>query len=404
MSFRRSVGALLLLAMGCHREGAARREGPAPVEVGVVSVATASVPLTRELPGRTTAYRVAEVRGRVNGIVLKRLFREGSDVRVGQVLFQIDPAPYQAALAAARAQLARAEANLASARLQAERYGHLAAQTVSQQEYDNAVAAERAYRADVEAGRAAVDLATIQLGYTAVTSPLTGRIGRAVVTEGAYVQQSPATLLATVQQLDPIYVDLTQPAVDLLRLRRELEAGRVQAASGVRIPVTVVLEDGSEYPTPGTLEFSDVTVDAATGSISVRAIVPNPRGELLPGMFVRARLAQGTRPNALLVPQACVTRDPRGNATALVVNGSNKVEQRRLAAEQVQGDSWIVTDGLAPGDRVIVDNLQRVRPGVVVKPVPVSGAAVSAPTGAPRDGAAPGPPPGPAPVRAAGRS
>jgi membrane fusion protein (multidrug efflux system) len=373
----RWVVAAALAAAGlaaCGRKSAAP-PATGPVEVGVVTLAPIAVTLTKELPGRTSAYRVAEVRARVNGIVQRRLFVEGSDVKQGQPLFAIDPAPYRATLEGAKAQLARAEATAANARLQAERYAELVADNaVSKQEYDNAMAALKASEADLAAGRAAVESAQINLGYTTVTSPVPGRIGRSAVTEGAYVQQAQATLLATVQQLDPVYVDLTQSSAEVLRLRRDLEGGTLQGAGPGQAKVKLVLEDGREYPLAGTLQFADVTVDPGTGSIALRAIFPNPRGELLPGMFVRARLDEGVKPEALLVPQQGVTRDQKGLPTALVVNDENKVERRQLETDRTVGDAWLVTAGLKPGDRVIVDGLQKVRPGVEVKAVPASSA------------------------------
>ncbi|WP_304466082.1 efflux RND transporter periplasmic adaptor subunit [Vitiosangium sp. GDMCC 1.1324] len=342
----------------------------------MVQLAAAPVALAKELPGRTSAYRVAEVRARVNGIVLKRLFTEGSDVKEGQVLFQIDPQPYQAALDSAKATLARAEANLEQNRLLAERSTELlAARAISKQEYENAIAAQKVSLADVAAAKAAVQTAQINLGYTRVTAPVSGRIGRAEVTEGAYVQQGQATLMATVQQLDPLYMDVSESSAEVLRLRRELESGRLQRADATQAKVKLFLEDGTEYPEPGMLQFSDVTVDPSTGSITLRALVPNPQQRLLPGMFVRARLEEGVDPDALLVPQAAITRDPKGQATALVVGAENKVEPRTLVAERSVGDKWLVTEGLAAGDRVIVEGLQKVRPGSEVRAVPAAGSA-----------------------------
>jgi membrane fusion protein (multidrug efflux system) len=346
-----------------------------PVEVGVVTIAPRSVTLTRDLPGRTSAYRVAEVRARVNGIVLKRLFTEGSDVKEGQRLFLIDPAPYAAALDGASAALARAEANLANARLQGERYADLVKDgSVSRQEYETATAALKSGEADVASARAAEQAARINLGYTAVTAPVSGRIGRAAVTEGAYVQAAQATLLATVQQLDPIYVDVTQSTAEVLKLRRDLESGRLVAAGQGQAKVRLVTEDGREYPLPGTLEFADVSVDPGTGSIGLRALFPNPRGELLPGMFVQARLEEGVNPQALLVPQVGVTRDQKGLPVAMVVNAEKKVERRQLVTDRSVGDAWLVTEGLKAGEQVIVEGLQKVRPGALVNPVPAASA------------------------------
>ncbi len=346
-----------------------------PVEVGVVTIRPTSVTLTRELPGRTSAFRVAEVRARVNGIVLKRLFVEGSDVKEGQPLFLIDPAPYQAALEGARATLARAEATEANARLQAQRYADLVKDNaVSQQEYDAAVAGLKTAQADIAAARAAEQVARINVGYTAVTAPVSGRIGRSAVTEGAFVQAAQATLLATVQQLDRVYVDVPQSSTEVLRLRRELESGRLQGAGQGQAKVRLVTDDGREFPEVGALQFTDVSVDPGTGSVLLRALFPNPRGELLPGMFVRARIEEGIKPDALLVPQVGVTRDPKGTAVALVVGADQKVERRLLATDRVVGDAWLVTDGIKAGEQVIVDGLQKVRPGSLVKPVPAAGA------------------------------
>jgi membrane fusion protein, multidrug efflux system len=371
------LGAVVLAAAlaGCGRSAAKPAAPAGPVEVGVVTLAPTAVTLTKELPGRTSAFRVAEVRARVNGIVQKRLFTEGSDVKEGQPLFAIDAAPYRAALEGAKAQLARAEATLASTRVQAQRFTELVAENaVSKQEYDNATAALKASEADVAAGRAAVQAAAINLGYTTVTSPVSGRIGRSAVTEGAYVQQSQATLLATVQQLDPVFVDLTQSSVEVLRLRRDLADGKLQSAGRGQAKVKLVLEDGREYGSPGALQFADVTVDPSTGSIALRALFPNPRGELLPGMFVRARLEEGVNPQALLVPQQAVVRDQKGLPGALVVNAEKKVERRQIVTDRAIGDAWLVTAGLKAGDQVIVEGLQKVRPGADVSPVPAASA------------------------------
>ncbi len=370
MRFALSLAVVLALGAGCSKKSGVAAAAK-PVEVGVVTLAPTSVTLTKELPGRTSAFRVAEVRARVNGIVLKRFFTEGSDVKEGQQLFAIDPAPYRAALDSARATLARAEANAANARIQAERYADLVRDNaISKQEYENAAATLKASDADVAAGRAAVQTSRINLGYTTVTSPVRGRIGRSAVTEGAYVQQAQATLLATVQQLDPVYVDLTQSSVDALRLRRDLADGKLESACQGQAKVKLVLEDGREYGLPGALQFADVTVDPGTGSIALRALFPNPRGELLPGMFVRARLDQGVNPEALLVPQQAVTRDQKGLPTALVVNAERKVERRQLVTDRAIGDAWLVSSGVKAGEQVIVEGLQKVRPGVEVTPVP----------------------------------
>jgi membrane fusion protein (multidrug efflux system) len=360
-----------LIATGCGRDEGARANpaAPPPSEVGVVTIQPHSVTLTRELPGRTSPIRVAEVRARVNGIVLERLFQEGTDVKEGQPLFRIDAAPYQAQLESARAQIARAEATLASAKSLSERYEKLLqTNAVSKQEYDDAVAKAKGAQADLAAARAATKSASINVEYTEVKAPIAGRIGRSEVTEGAYVQSGQATLLATIQQIDKMYVDLTWSAPDLLKLRRSLETGQLQGPKEAK--VTLLFEDGREYDQTGALQFADVTVDQTTGSISLRAIVPNPKGELLPGMFVRARIEEGVRNDALLVPQRAVTRDQQGNPVALVVGKDGKVERRQLATDRAVGDNWLITKGLAAGDQVVIEGIQKARPGSVVKAVP----------------------------------
>ena len=363
--------AVLLFAAGCSKKTAA--PAPAPAEVGFIVIAPTEISLTQELPGRTSAFRVAEVRARVSGIVLKRHFTEGGDVKEGQLLYTIDPAPYQAALDSAKAALARAEARATVSGLQAERFKKLIdARAISQQEFDDVDASHLAAMADVAAAKAAVQTASINIGYTQVIAPVSGRIGLSQVTEGAYVQQSAATLLATVQQLDPLYVDLTQSSTEVFRLRRALAEGKLQRASANAAKASLLLDDGSLYSEAGTLQFSDVTVDPSTSSITLRALFPNPKNELLPGLFVRARLQEGSTPDAILVPQLAVTRNTRGEATALVVGADNKVELRVLATDRAVGNQWLVSDGLKSGDRVIVQNLQRIRPGAVVNPVPAT--------------------------------
>ncbi len=376
MPLKLAPPAVVLLAAlvlgGCGKKPAAPTT-PAPIEVGVVTLATQPVNLTRELPGRTSAYRVAEVRARVSGIVLKRLFTEGSDVTESQPLYRIDPAPYQAALDSSKANLARAEASAASSRLQEERFRQLLAEkAISQQDYDNALAAAQAGQADVAAGNAAVQTAAINLGYTNVTSPISGRIGLSQITEGAYVQAGTATLLATVQQLDPLYVNLTQSSTEAFNLRRALATGRLEASPADAAKVNLILDDGSTYPEEGTLEFSGITVDPTSNSITLRALFPNPKSELFPGLFVRARIAEGTVPAALLIPQLGVGRNTRGDATALVVGAGNQAELRILKIDRAVGNQWLVAEGLKAGDRLIVQNLQRIRPGSVVKAVPAT--------------------------------
>jgi membrane fusion protein, multidrug efflux system len=360
---------------GCGKKQTGPPGGPGgfggPMEVGVLTIAPTSVTLTQDLPGRISAFRIAEVRARVNGIVLRRLFTEGSDVTEGQVLYEIDAAPYQAALDSALGTLARAEANATTARLKEERYKQLlAARAISKQDYDDALANQRTFDADVLSGRATVQMARINVEYTKVTSPVSGRIGLSQVTEGAYVQASTATLLATVQQLDRVYVDVTQPSSELLRLKRDIAGGRLKADESGKARVKLIHENGDIYAEEGTLEVSDVTVNEMTNSVMVRAIFPNPHGELLPGLFVRARLEEGSSPGAILVPQLAVSRNSKGEPTALVVGANSTVELRVLQTPRAVGNQWLVTAGLKAGDQVIVDNLQRARPGTPVKAAP----------------------------------
>jgi membrane fusion protein (multidrug efflux system) len=339
--------------------------------------------MTTELPGRTSPVAVAQVRGRVDGIVLARPFKEGADVNASQQLFQIDPAPYRAALDSADAILARAQANLAAATVLAERYKVLLdGNGVSKQDYDNAVAAQGQAVADVATGRAAVQTARINLGYTNVVSPIKGRIGLSAVTQGAYVQASAATLMAIVQQLDPIYVDLNQSSVQGLQLRRDVASGKLKLNGPGQAAVTLLLEDGTPYPLPGTLQFTDVTVDPATGSVTVRALFPNPKALLLPGMFVRARIDQGINDNVVLVPQVGVTRDATGKATTLVVGADNKVSVRAIQATRTSGTDWVVEGGLGDGEKVIVAGVQKVKPGATVRTVEAQTAAAPLPVAA----------------------
>ena len=358
------LGAIGLLAVGCARHAAPPPPKPA---VTVVDLHARPVSLTTELPGRVSAYRIAEVRPQVNGVILKRLFKEGDLVAGGQQLYQIDPAPYQAALASARATLAHARASVIAARLIAERYRALSeAHAVSRQDYDNAVATLGQDEADVASGEAGVRAAEINLAYTRVYSPINGRTGRSSVTEGALVTANQATSLLTVTQLDPVYVDLTQPSTTLVRLKRELAGGQIRHVDGNQAPAKLLLEDGSPYESPGTLQFSEVTVDQGTGSVTLRAIFPNSQGFLLPGMFVRATIEEGVREGAILAPQQGITHAPDGTASALVVGADGKVEKRSIELDRALGDEWVVTKGLASGDRLIVAGLQRVKPGMEV--------------------------------------
>jgi membrane fusion protein (multidrug efflux system) len=364
-----ALGAVLLLA-GCSGDKQPAPGGGAPQvpAVTVLTVRTESVPVTAELPGRTTPYLVAEVRPQVTGIVKERLFKEGSDVKAGQVLYRIDPATYQASYDSARANVTRAEANLEAARLKAERYAELVkVKMVSLQANDEAQAGYKQAQAEVGAAKAALDKARVDLGFTRVTSPIAGRIGRSAVTPGALVTANQPDSLATVQQLDPIYVDLTQSSAELLGLKRDIDAGRLQRTAGNTVPVRLLLEDGSLYRDEGTLAFSEATVDQATGSVTLRALFPNARGELLPGMYVRARLTQGVNRDAVLVPHAALSRNPRGEAQVMVVDAESKVAARVVRAEQSVGDKWVVGSGLAAGERVIVEGLQKVKPGAQVQ-------------------------------------
>ncbi len=359
--------------------------GMPPPEVGVVTVAPGEVGLVTELPGRLEPSRVAQVRARAAGIVQKRLFHEGSDVRAGQPLFTIDPAPYAAAFASAQATLARAQANLGQATALAERYKPLVeANAISKQDYANAVAAQQQAQAEVAAGRAAVQTAQINLNYASVTAPISGRIGRALVTEGALVGQGEATPLAMIQQVNPMYVNFTQSASEVMKLRRALEQGRLQRAAGREgALVRVVLEDGTEHPQPGRLLFSDLTVDATSGQITLRAEVPNPNGTLLPGLYVRVRLEQAKAGNAVLLPQQAVTRTAQGD-TVMVADKEGKVTPRTIKVGGEQAGQWVVLDGLKAGEQVVVDGFQKMRPNAPVKPVPWSpGGSPAAPASAP---------------------
>jgi membrane fusion protein (multidrug efflux system) len=370
---------LLAVALGACSNAQTPAPTPQVPEVSVVTVHRASAPITTELPGRTSAYLVAQVRARVDGIVLKREFKEGSEVKMGQRLYQIDPAPYIAALNSAQASLQKAEANLASTTAQAERYKVLvAANAVSKQDYDNAVASQGQAAADVATGKAAVAMAQINLGYTNVGSPISGRSGPSLVTEGAYVQASAATLMTTVQQIDPVYVDLTQSSVEGLQLRRDIASGQLKLNGPDQAKVTLLLEDGTQYPLSGSLQFTDITVDQGTGSVTLRAIFPNPRFVLLPGMFVRARIEEGVKEDAFLVPQVGVTHDPKGQAAALVVGPDDKVTAHTLQLRGTSGDQWIVEGGLNDGDRVIVAGMLKAKPGTAVKAVEAQTATVAA--------------------------
>lgn len=340
---------------------------PGIIEVGVVTLRAEPFELTTDLPGRTAAFRMAEVRPQVDGIIQKRMFEEGSEVKAGEQLYQIDAAVYQSALNSAKA------AHLSSKAL-SDRYEQLIEdQAVSRQEYDEA-------RARSLQTQAALERAQIDLRYTQVRAPIDGRIGRSAISEGALVNNGQAAAMATIQQLDPIYVDVTQPARDLLALRRDLDEGRLQKAGDNAAQVTLQMEDGSAYPHQGKLEFSEVSVDSGTGSVTLRAVFPNPDNMLLPGMFVHAQLVAGTRSEAILAPQQGITRTPRGEATALVVNAENVVELRQVRTERTVGNRWLIREGLNDGDQLITEGLQFIKPGAEVKAVPAGNVAEPVPT------------------------
>jgi membrane fusion protein (multidrug efflux system) len=363
-----------LVLAGCAKKdggAAAKAAHQPPPEVSVLTVAAESVPLSTELPGRIHPVREAEVRARATGILLKRYFEEGANVKEGDLLFQIDPAPLQAALNSAKASLARTEAWLKESQAKVNRYKDLVEiNAVSKQVFDEATATLGQYQAELLANKAAVETAELNLGYTKVTAPISGRIGKALVTEGALVSATEATQLAVIRQMDPVYFDITQSTTDLLRLRKAAASGAVARVETDSAPVNLVLEDGSKYPHPGKLLFSDVSVDPTTGMITLRALVPNPDNILLPGMFARAIVPQGVISNAVTVPQRTVSRGPSGSASVLVVDDQNKVELRKIVINREVGTKVVVAGGLKPGERIIVEGSQKAPPGSVVKPVP----------------------------------
>jgi len=369
-----AVGVVLtgiLILGGCGQKSTTGGPQGGPPEVAVVTIQPQRLVITTELSGRTSANLVAEVRPQVGGIIQKRLFTEGADVKAGQVLFRIDTAPFQAALDNAKAALSRSEANLSAIRLKADRLRELLVdKAVSQQDYDDAAAALKQTEADIQYYKATVEMARINLGYTSVTAPIAGRIGRSSVTEGALVTAYQPAALATIQQLDPMYVDVPQSTTELLRLRRRLEEGGLHQGGEIRNKVRLLLEDDTKYPLEGALQFRDVTVDPTTGSVILRVVFPNPKGYLLPGMFVRAVVEEGVNPKALLVTQQAVSRNPKGNPFALIVDADGKVQQRMLTLDRAIGDAWLVSSGLAPGERVIVEGMQKVKPGASVKVIP----------------------------------
>lgn len=365
--------AILLVPLTSCDKKPAGPAGPPPggmPEVSVITVQTQGVALTTELPGRVAASQTAEVRPQVGGIIQNRLFTEGSDVKAGDLLYQIDPASYQAAYDGAAAALAKAQANVAPVRLKAERYKELlASEAVSKQDYDDITAAQKLAEAEIELTKAALETARINLTYTKVSAPIAGRIGRSAVTNGALVTASQSLPLSTIQLLDPVYVDVTQSSNAMLRLRKALESGQLTSKSG-EAKVRLLLDDGSQYPEAGTLKFSEAFVDPSTASVTLRMLFPNPKSLLLPGMFVRTVLEEGVKDEAILVPQRGVSRTPTGAAMVMVVGADEKVEVRMIQVERTVGDAWLVNDGLKVGDRVILEGLQKVRPGMPVKALP----------------------------------
>ncbi len=376
-----SVGLFLALGLmlaGCNKpQATAPKKGPVPV--GVVVVKTQKIFLTAELSGRTSPYQIAEVRPQVGGIVRQRLFREGADVKAGETLYQIDPALYKAAYGSAEASLAKSEASLQAVKLKTDRYRELVKiNAVSRQEADDANAALKQAEADVAAGKAALETARINLDYTRIAAPISGRVGLSTVTPGALLTTNQPAALTTVQQLDPIYVDVTQSSADFLRMKHALAGGQLKRAGPNAAKVRLMLDDGIAYAQEGKLEFSDVTVDQGTSTVTLRAVFPNPRHDLLPGVFVRAILEEGVNEQGILVPQQGVTHDARGEATALVLGADGKVEKRVLKLGEAVGDKWVVKSGLTAGDQLIVEGLQKVKPGAVARAMPMAASAVPA--------------------------
>ena len=365
-----AIAAMFVLS-GCSKKSDGAAAPPPPPEVSVLKVGTEAVTLTTELPGRINPMREAQVRARATGILLKRLFEEGSQVKEGDVLFEIDPAPLQAALNSAKAEYAMIEAALKESQATVNRYKELVEiSAVSRQVFDEAVATLAQNEAELLSKKAAIETAELNLGYTRVTAPITGRIGKALVTEGALVSATEATQLAVIRQLDPVYLDITQSSSELLRLRRAMESGSIKSASPGEAPVTLILDDGTRYPHPGKLLFADVSVDPTTGMITLRAQVPNPENVLMPGMFARAELVQGVINNAVTVPQRTISRGAAGTSSVLVVNPENKVEVRNIQIDREIGSKVVVASGLKPGEQIIVEGSQKAPPGALVKPVP----------------------------------
>jgi membrane fusion protein (multidrug efflux system) len=371
----------MIVAVGLTLGGCSKKKpaGPPPMvpEVAVMTVQPKEIVITTELAGRTSAYQIAEVRPQVSGIIQKRLFTEGAEVKAGQPLFQIDPALYQAALDNAKAALARSEAQLPALQVRVSRFKDLLEQkAVSQQDYDDAAAALRQVQADIQFGKASVEAARINLQYTTITAPISGRIGKTNVTEGALVTAHQPLALATIQKIDPMYVDVTQSTADIFRLRQQLEKGQMDQ-NGKNRQVRLLLDDGTEYPLKGNLQFQDITVDPSTGSVTLRITFPNPKGILLPGMFVRALVQEGINKKAILVPQQAVVRDPRGNFIVLLVDAKGIVQPRPITVDRAIGSDWLVSSGLAPGETVIVEGIIKAKPGTLVKTVPFENGATA---------------------------
>ncbi|HOL05913.1 MAG TPA: efflux RND transporter periplasmic adaptor subunit [Syntrophorhabdaceae bacterium] len=358
-----------LIFYGCKGSKTPPQAGPP--EVSVIKIVPEKITLTTELPGRVSSYRIAEVRPQVSGIIQKRLFTEGTNVRSGEVLYQIDPAPYKAAYDNAKSALERAQANLPAIKQRYERYKELITyKAISQQEYDDVEAAFKQAQADINYWKAATEAAQINLGYTKVVAPISGRIGKSYVTEGALVTANQPVALATIQQLDPVYVDIPQSTTELRDLQRRLEEGRIRHEGKDQSKIKLAFEDGSIYPQEGTMEFRDITVDPTTGSVIIRAIFPNKGEKLLPGMFVRAIVKEGVNKNAILVPQQAVSRDPKGNPYVFVIDKEGKAQIRPVILEREVGNRWLIQKGLVQGDQVIIEGIQRIRPGVPVKVTP----------------------------------
>jgi membrane fusion protein (multidrug efflux system) len=368
-----TFAAIFLALTACSKGGGQAGYGNRVPDVGVVVIRYQPTQLTAELPGRTSPYQEADVRPQVNGILVKRLFEEGGLVKAGQPLYQIDPAPYKASFDSAKAALANAQANLATTKAKSERYANLLKQSaIAPQDYDDALAAWKQAEANVLQQQANLESARINLGYTTITAPITGRIGRSLVTVGALVTADQTNVLATIDTLDPIYVDINQSSSELLALKKALAEGQLNGGTPDAARATLTLEDGANYPLDGTLKFSEASVDPNTGAVVLRAVFPNPKGLLLPGMYVRAQIVEGTDPHAILAPQQGISRNEKGEPTALVVDNRGIAQLRILQSSQAVGNSWLITAGLVPGDKMIVDGLQNVQPGAPVHAVPAA--------------------------------